>query len=437
MWRQSLDVAGSSVALLEACSVETKRRKHLVFGVLTVASTFLVFLPSLNLGFVWDDSALIVHNNNVHSASLWKVWFLRLWDASGVSTSMINPLYADVYRPWITFSYAVVYRLIGADAFAFHALNIVLHICVTSLAYFWLQARVPQAPVASLMPTTLFFAIHPTKVESVTWISGAPDVWLGLFVLLALISRERLKGWQRHLVIFASCALAMFSKETAIMLGAWFLTEDYIARRLRVNWRDHLSWFGGLVVALVFRSMAVSASGAALSERIVNDIAGFGGVASSYGHYLRQTILFFDPAIHPSYLHYKPVNVPVYDAWSVWVGGAFVIAVLGLALRNLKRPPIAKRAFLALWFFLLFLLPVFECSADGSQQPHRGSVSLPPSARCFPPTHSLASRPEFNRASIYENGLTTAGARSRTRRVSRRQPHPGLQQRSDNPRECA
>lgn len=336
----------------------TTTRSYRLYGVLTVLATFVVFLPSLANGFVWDDSSLILHNANVQSKPLSEVWLLRLWDASGVSESSLNPIYADVYRPWITFCYALTFRLFGADALAFHAINLAVHLCTTALAFLWLSGRARSASPVVVTMATLLFALHPTKTESVAWISGSTDVWMGFFVLAALVTRQRASGTARFLLLALTSTLGMFSKETFIVLLAWMLTEDYLASSLRQHVRDYLASVLGIATALSVRAAVLSGSDGSLLARLTTDLAGLGAIASSYGHYLRQTVLFYTPTIQPSYKHYVPGGTLVLETWSVVLGALFLIAVTALAVRNLRKPPRWPEAFLGAWLYFLFLLPV-------------------------------------------------------------------------------
>lgn len=316
-----------------------------------------MYLPSLANGFVWDDDLLISRNAHVHTTPLHDIWFLRLWDASGVSMATINPLYADVYRPWITFCYAVSYRVFGPEPFAFHAVNLLVHLATTLLAFLWLAARVRDAPAWLISAAALLFAMHPSKVESVAWISGSTDLWMGFFVLGALYTRERVHGGLRYFLLASCMLLGMFSKETCIALLGWTLTDDYLRSDLRKNLADHIAFVVGIATAGLFRYFAVD-SASSLLERIAADWNGLAAVLSSYGHYLRQTFVFFEPAIQPSYLHYEVGRRPLFEAWSLWAGGVFLALTLALALRNLYKPPLLHRIFLAVWLYFLFLLPV-------------------------------------------------------------------------------
>ncbi len=338
--------------------MEAEQRKTILFGAFTVLVTFIVFLPSLANGFVWDDNLLILRNANVQSKPLWEVWFLRLWDASGVSDSSLNPLYADVYRPWITFCYAVLFRTFGDLPMPYHALSVLVHLATTWMLYLWLSARRLSPSPALVAMATLVFAIHPSKVESVAWVSGSTDVWMGFFVLLILIVRQRAIGAVRWAALTLFFALALLSKETALVVLGWLLAEDYTASNLRNNVRDYAALAVGCAIAFTFRFVALSGSGGSLAERLPSDVHGLWAVASTYGHYLRQTLVFWDPAIQPSYRHYEPGHIPVFDTWSVVFGALFVLAVVALALRNLRKPPRYPTVFLGLFLFTLFLLPV-------------------------------------------------------------------------------
>src|SRR6185436_6581678 len=111
----------------------------------------------------------------------------------------------------------------------FHIMNLVWHGVVGGLAFLvlrrWLGAHWPALVGA------LLFVVHPTKAESVAWISGRTDVICMIAVLLASqgIAR-RLRGERGGLLLeFAGTLLAYTTKEQAIVLPAFAAIEAWVA----------------------------------------------------------------------------------------------------------------------------------------------------------------------------------------------------------------
>ena len=53
-------------------------RPLLLFGIVAVAA-FLLYLPSIRYGFVWDDKALIVENRYLAEAGVGQVFIRNYW----------------------------------------------------------------------------------------------------------------------------------------------------------------------------------------------------------------------------------------------------------------------------------------------------------------------------------------------------------------------
>jgi hypothetical protein len=83
---------------------------------------------------------------------------------------------------------------------------------------------------------TVIFAVHPTHIESVAWISGVTDPLCALFVLGSFLAYLRARdagsstgdriGWQ--VAALALYALAMMSKETAIVVPALLVAYEWL-----------------------------------------------------------------------------------------------------------------------------------------------------------------------------------------------------------------
>ena len=113
----------------------------LIFGQITMTETngysirfvllsivvFLVYLPALRSGFVFDDVHLILQNKEYLSADVWSILTADLWavdpdDATGKS----------FYRPLFSLSIFVDYNLFGPDeAWWFHFHSLMWHILAT------------------------------------------------------------------------------------------------------------------------------------------------------------------------------------------------------------------------------------------------------------------------------------------------------------------
>lgn len=135
--------------------------------------TFIAFLPSLHSGFTnWDDEFHFLNNPNVLNFDwphFWKHW-----------TTDIN----KTYIPLTTLSFAIEHYFFGFNPFVFHLINLIFHLAVVTLI-FWFALRMGlNLPAASL--AALLFGIHPMRVEAVVWLTELKDVLYAFFYMLAL-----------------------------------------------------------------------------------------------------------------------------------------------------------------------------------------------------------------------------------------------------------
>jgi tetratricopeptide (TPR) repeat protein len=196
----------------------------LLAGVL--AAVALAYAGALAGGFVWDDAALIERHPAVLDLRPLRDYFGRMfWSNPELDAS---PAY---YRPLTTLSYAVEWRLWGAQPQLFHVTNLLLHLGVCGLVFG--LARAAGAPAASAALAALLFGLFPRSTESVAWISGRTDV------LAALGS---LAGWRLHRsepgrlgrrAAAAACiALGLLCKEVAVAGAVAIAAGEW------VRWRD-------------------------------------------------------------------------------------------------------------------------------------------------------------------------------------------------------
>jgi hypothetical protein len=150
-----------------------------------IAVTAVVFAPALQGGFIWDDQSLVVNNCYIkHAHYLSRNLTSSFWDVCG-SEEPAELLANAYFRPIVTLSYMVDYQLWGLDARGYHLTSLLLHLVAVALAYLFVYRLMPQRPLAALF-ASLMFSLHPTRAESVAWISGRTDLMAAVFILLTL-----------------------------------------------------------------------------------------------------------------------------------------------------------------------------------------------------------------------------------------------------------
>jgi len=139
-----------------------------------LSSTLLVFWPSYQAGFIWDDDAMITENPLVKGGcdGLRAIWF---------STRFHD------YVPLTLTSFWLEWRLWGAQKCGYHAVNVLLH--ALNVLLLWRVLRRLRIPGGWLI--ALLFALHPVCVTSVTWVAERKNTLSMAFFLLSLLGYWR------------------------------------------------------------------------------------------------------------------------------------------------------------------------------------------------------------------------------------------------------
>jgi len=195
----------------------TNRVKFLaVISILAV--TVLLYLRVSGFGFisVWDDNLNVTENK-----------YIRDFTFEGIKTLFSTDTRID--EPRLTlFTYAIDYKLWGADPAMYHLGNLFLHLINIILVFFLAYRLMPKTIPCSMV--ALLFALHPFRVESVAWVSGRKDLLYSLFFLLALILYLRYLKKQKVLLFILVLILGYLSflaKIQAVTLPLILLLLDF------------------------------------------------------------------------------------------------------------------------------------------------------------------------------------------------------------------
>ena len=354
-----------SEAVNHVRSVE--RRRTVVLGVVIGASTFLSFLPALQLGFVeWDDFANFVTNFQYRGLTLDHFH----WMLTSVRGGHWIP------ATWLTF--ALDHAVWGMDPFGYHMTNVLLHsinaIVFFVLARWLLPLAIPGLSANALQAgaggAALLFALHPLRVESVAWITERRDVLSGLFWMLAILAYlrapERAKrktgGWK--LLSLACYQLAVMAKSITVTLPVILLILDvYPLRRHREDrWRllaEKAPYVPIMLFGMFMAFFAAHAGGYLTSLGGLSLLERVAVTSYSLWFYVFTTIV----PVTLSPLYELPPSLRAAAARFV-VPTLMVIAITVSALLLRRRWP----ALLAAWMaYAIMLSPVSGMLHNGSQ----------------------------------------------------------------------
>lgn len=196
--------------------------------------TLVVFSPSLWNDFVdWDDQINLSENLAYRGlgAAQFKYFF----------TTMLLGHYIPL--TWMTFG--LDYVLWGMNPMGYHLTSLLLH-AAGAAAFYLMALRILQkattlggAPLRiGAVIATLFFMLHPLRVESVAWATERRDVLAGLFfflTLLAYLEMSDASGRRRRWLLAAAgglYVLALASKGSVmVLLPILVLLDVYPLRR--------------------------------------------------------------------------------------------------------------------------------------------------------------------------------------------------------------
>lgn len=193
----------------------------MIWAILGVA--LCLYLPFLSAPFHYDDYHSVVWNPALKSWDyLWRV----LTDPSVFSADPQRVM----YRPALLVSY-LLNSLTGTSPESYRLGNLLLHLQTGAMVYFlgqWLAGRRSAKWAAAL------FLLHPVFSEPYFYISSRSESLMAMYACTALWMYSR--RW--FVGAFACAAVAILSKETAVVLLPMFLWYDYSARFQKFNWRD-------------------------------------------------------------------------------------------------------------------------------------------------------------------------------------------------------
>jgi Flp pilus assembly protein TadD len=334
----------------------------------------VVFLPVLKNGFVsWDDYDVLLENRRYQGLG----WTQLRW--------MFTTFHMSLYRPltWVTLG--LDYLLWGMNPLGYHVSSLIFHVVNAVLFYFVSVSLLRLAISISSIPgeiplrtaagfAALLFALHPLRVEAVTWISARNDLLSSFFILAALLCYLRAAAGEKKiwwlslaLVIYA---LSLLSKASGMTLPMVLIVLDiYPLKRFRPG-----RWFGseaGKVwlekVPFVFLGLGAAVIAAAAKQE-AGAMAPFG----QYGIARRLAQAVYGLAFYPwktllpiglSPLYELPIHLNPWDRRFI-LSGAAVLTVTVVLLMARHRWP----AVLASWAcYVILLLPVLGVVQSGPQ----------------------------------------------------------------------
>ena len=306
----------------------------------------LAYINTVSFNFAYDDQLQIVRNDRVHSWQHAPNFFVEhVW--SQLTPGGGGNYYRPVFELWLLSNWS----LFGPHPMGWHITTVAVHLLAVWLAYLLLIKLTGDRLTAAI--AALLFAVHPTHIESVAWISGVTDPLLAVFSLGSMLAyirgRESGRGtWKMAAV--GLYAVALLTKEPAIVLPALLLGYDWLIRRDRGGAASMLRRFLPFIVT--------AAVYLAVRDAVLK------GMLHEEPHALRDVLLSLPELLWFYAQHLLwPFRLSVFYEMNLvhspgWRN--FVLPLLGLIVFTAAMVWLARRsrpAALGAWWMLLFLLP--------------------------------------------------------------------------------
>ncbi len=339
-----------------------KYQTHLTFLALALLSIFIFSYGFKNEFVEWDDQ-LYVRDNPLVNQPSWANFFKAF--RSGVALN---------YHPLTIVSLQFNAAIWGFDKpMSFIITNTIIHGFNVGLVYVFIKKLMNHHHLIALF-TALLFAVHPMKVESVTWVSERKDVLYAFFFLLSVIQylifveTKNRKNLIFSLLFFLCSCLskgqAVVLPVVLVLIDFWY--DKFSIEKIKEKW----SFFA---TAFLFGSIALSIQAGGnffgLTQSIGEnksalDLAVFSFkdklIYAGYS-FMMYIVNFFNPSnlgpFHP-YLKFETAEGSRY----YW-GLPFVLATLGIVVFSLRKTKIIA---LGLGFYFVTIALVLQFISVGA-----------------------------------------------------------------------
>lgn len=345
----------------------TGSRSKFAGAVFVALFVFAVYLRVLRGGFLlWDDRELLVNHSAYRGFDPMHLWW------------MITTFKLGHWQPLSWLSYALDYKIWGLNSSGWHLTNLLLHtvnavfvylLCLQFSGRVWQKpvlASAEKSTVYNYVPAvlaTLFWALHPLRVEVVAWLATRGYLLCTMFCLLTVLFYIRESDRRRYPWSALFCfTLAFCTKGIGMMLPPVLLILDFFLFRkitsVRTAFRCILEKIPFFVLALfngVLAFLAKKAEGGMLMVDQYTWPQRLGQAVCGIWFYLKKTVI-----PHPL--------LPLYDKQAdlqqIQIAVAMT-AASGLLLFLFRRK--LQRITGSIAVFLLLMFPLLGITQSGIQ----------------------------------------------------------------------
>jgi Flp pilus assembly protein TadD len=224
--RRSAETQGSATSAALPGNAVAQKWRNAWPAVVVAVLALLVFAPSFEADFLaFDDPEYITGNAEVQQGLNGQTF---VW--AFTTTRFAN------WLPITWLSHLLDVSLYGLNPAGHHATSVLLHAINSAMVYLLLRRFAPGQFWSCLFAATVF-AIHPCRVESVTWLAERKDVLCATFFLATLgayLWHARRPSIGRLAVVSALYGLGLMAKTMIVTLPALVVLLDlWPLRRVR------------------------------------------------------------------------------------------------------------------------------------------------------------------------------------------------------------
>lgn len=222
----------SGLADLNSFKIKDFLLDNINYFILLFVLVFLSYFNSIDNDFVSDDIATILKNPDIGNLS-----------------SVLSPFLIGSGHGILDF---FTYKAFGLNPVFFRLINLLFHLGSVWIIYILVSLLINKR--VGIFSACLF-AIHPILTEPVVWISGAPYVMYGFFVLLSFLLYILSKNNRKlYYLSIASFLFAIFSSDKVLFFPFILIAYEFIFGNLKKNWK-HMIPHSLISLALIVLSI--------------------------------------------------------------------------------------------------------------------------------------------------------------------------------------
>lgn len=304
----------------------------------------LAFYPSITAGFfVLDDSVMINRNPYITNLS-----------GSNIK-NIFSSFYLKLYHPIVTLSFALEYSVCKLDPYLYHIDNILLHLFNTLLIFFIIKNLSGKFFISYIV--AILFAVYPTSVETVAWVTARKDTLYSFFFLLSILFYLKADK-SKHIKVFFILSLFSFllscmSKPTAVTLPVVLILIDFYKNKLNFKFNGIKKYIPFFIISFVFMYLAIYSHYSPEEKAITTIFTRYINFLDAHFNVLFYMYKFILPinlsCLYPQFYNHQDV-IPLYILYS----SAILYSFIYFSIFTLK---FNKKIFFGLFLFLITILP--------------------------------------------------------------------------------